>query len=277
MLRNAFRRIAQFFKSLWQRIHPPAEAGPASSGPFEDYLADKMNPETARKVVADFKKLQLPLPQDGDFLKGTEGALVFLNRYGVVLRIEKTRPEFTDHIVRLGHNPLVLRPIASIKALDAIIEICPGTHSDSRERDSAKIKDLLAKVGVDFWDDGAHNIGRLPFKTPQFPEGLPIVIDRLAVSKMSEHLAPVKKLLEIMKLEKDPQQHLYGKLSEAFHDAWHSTGGDTAKIAAFWNKCAASVKDGTLIAGWNEKRRDTYKISDARREAKHYERSFGAA
>jgi hypothetical protein len=275
MLRNFFRRISSFFKSVWHRLTGAPEALPATSGPFEDYLAEKMNPETARKVVSDFKKLQLPLPQEGDFLKGTEGALVFINRYGVAIRIEKTHPEFTDNIVRLNHNPLVLRPIASIKALDAMIEICPGTHSDNRERDSAKIKELLAKVGVDFWDDGAHNIGRLPFKNIHFPQGLPIVIDRLAVSKMSEHLAPVKKLLDIMNLDKDPQEHLYGGLSRAFHDAWH--GDEKEKISTFWNKCAAAVKEGTLIAGWNEKRRDTYKISDARREAKHYERSFGAA
>jgi len=270
--RKALHKFLGFFGIDWPKI-PPSQQENFSGGDFEGYLADKMNPETAKKVVDIFGKLQLPLPKKGEFLEGTEGALVFLNRYGVVLRIEHKKPEFTDNIVRLDNNPLVLRPIASIPAKDAIVEVVPGSHSDGSEKDSLKVKELLAKANVDYWDDGAHNIGLLPFKTPQFPNGIPVVIDRLAVAKFSERLKPVKVLLKALGLKSDPQEALYGKLTEAFNAAWRKGTAqvDAPKMAAFWRQAERSLKAGQLIAGWNEYRKDTYKIAEARREAKKYD------
>ncbi|MCK5518718.1 MAG: hypothetical protein KAI61_04820, partial [Alphaproteobacteria bacterium] len=96
-----------------------AEALPKTD--FVDYLLEKFGDKATASAVLDaFEKMGIPAPESRDeFMDGAAGVLVFLNRYGLVIRIEH------EYLGRINDSPWVLKPIASIDADEAIFEICP--------------------------------------------------------------------------------------------------------------------------------------------------------
>ncbi len=224
--------------------------------------------KTAENIVKIMEGLQLPLPQHGkEFVRASRGALLFLNDFGIVIRIEdKDASKITNE------SPWVLRPIARYTAGRAIIEICPGTHSCNDEKMAQALGECMQKDGIALVDGGAHNAGILPYKAPAFPDGVPLVIDRPAVDKLAENVAPVAEALHRAGLSEDPQQVLYGALAQAFRDAWvtETKSFDPEKIKAAWQLCREHLADGKLVAGWNEERDNKYRILDARKSAIAY-------
>ncbi|MCE9506992.1 MAG: hypothetical protein K8R48_01575 [Alphaproteobacteria bacterium] len=256
------------------------EAGGQEEGTaFLVYLRQTFDQNTAQKVAESFQKLGLPLPQDEkEFLMGTEGGLVFLNRYGMVIRIENSdsaRSPFKAD--RINDSPWILQPLASIDAGKAIIELCPGCHFNDNSGDTAYLHDALLKEGHAFWDGGLDNVGLLPVKTPRFPEGIPIVIDRLAVRKLTESIDGVRLALLNIEINDDEireaaeaQERLYAPLRRAFDEGWLDKG----KMPRFWALCRECVQEGKLVAGWNEGAGfwgGSFKTSTAIESAKHYE------
>lgn len=241
---------------------------------FYNYMESHFGPETALEVVKTFKKLRLPVPKE-EFLGGTEGALVFLNRYGMVLRVEARDGE-TEYkeSKRVDDSTWVLRPVASINAGKAVIELCPGCKMNSEYSDAVKVRDNLRKEGIDFWDmgdfgDATRNVGMIPYKMRGFPKGVPVVIDRLAVGRLSQSLVKVARSLNAQ----DPQELMYGSLKRMFTAVW-SENPDPAEMSRFWEKCLESKKHGKLVAGWNEYYGDSDKSREAPKIAAAYESLF---
>lgn len=223
---------------------------------FWHYLRGNFDEDTADRVVDAFHRMKLPPPQtDDEFLHGTKGALVFLNAYGMVIRIEQADPaKGLFKADRINDSPWMLQPLASLDAGKVIIELCPGCHCSDNSWDVAYLHDALLKQGHAFWDQGLANVGLLPVKTPRFPEGIPIVIDRLAVKKLTESTEAIRQAIAGIEVGNDEiqeaaeaQERLYAPLRLAFDEAW----ADGSKMPQFWNLCQEYVREGKLVAGWN--------------------------
>lgn len=118
-------------------------------------------------------------------------------------------------------------------------------------------------------NQGAENAAYLPVTTPEFPRGIPVIADRLAVGWIPILHDPgsiVNKLFGRL-IPKPPkegaviQKTLYGPLREALTEAWpdqHATA-DPDKISGFWQKCQEYTRreispgNPVLVAGWVEK------------------------
>lgn len=246
---------------------------------FIRYLRTQFDAETADEVIVMIRKLLLPLPQDGkELLAGREGGLIFSNDYGVVIRIEHREPQLMGDLLRVNDNPWVLRPLGSFAAGTAVIEICPGCHSAKSEAQAEQVEEYLKKTGLAYWDCGMHNTGLLPFQTVLFPDGMPIVIDRLAVSKLEAGLKDIKAALAAARLDNDPQETLYKELYTSLLNACPSGSNtpDPQKMKDFWQLCRQKTNEGLLIAGWNEDRDDPFKLKEARRSASTYDQRLKA-
>lgn len=224
-------------------------ATPLPGTEFFVWLYGRFGGDTAQEILKSFQKMGLPEPESTyEVLKATEGFLVFLNKYGIVIRIEykdaKNSPS-EEILDRVNNSEWILKPIASIDVGKAIIEICPGCHISKNVEYVHQLKETLAKQRIIFWDAGPRNIGLMPIKTTQFPEGVPVVIDRLAVAKLSNSAGLARKVLdkEIVKM----QRKLYGPLQRSFKDTWP----DPEKMKQFWSLCEQYVAEEKLIAGWN--------------------------
>jgi hypothetical protein len=187
----------------------------------------------------------LPVPDGKTAMPGTEGPIIFMDDHGVVLRIEAKQSMFSYR--RINH-PSILQPIASREiGENYILEICPGCHGSKDQTLSAKLAQELRADGIYYGDQQTGNNGYLPLKTPEFPKGVPVVIDRLAVEWLNKEVEPVRKALA-----NDPQQKLYADLRQAFADAWPEGSAlpDTDKMKEFWQLCRQAKDEGRLVSGW---------------------------
>ena len=234
---------------------------------FADYLEEKFDKDTAREVLKVFEQMGLPAPRNAsEFMDGEEGAVVFLNRYGVSIRIEHSASMHQSD--RINETPFILQPLATIPMGRATIEICPGATIDqANAADRNFLIATLNKQKIKFWDDGLTNIGRLPYKTESFPDGIPVVIDRLSVFKKADEIKPVQELSSSHRKDKtsevvdidvggelmDVQEILYGGLRRCFEASWP----DAQKMTDFWKMCRHALQEGILIDGWNAEARES--------------------
>lgn len=258
---------------------------------FVHYLQYKFGDDATVCAVLDaFEKMGISVPESkNEFMEGTEGALVFLNRYGLVIRIELEGGFVLSPMLdRINNSPWILKPIASIKAgKNSVIEICPGCFLEKDRKKVYYLINQLCKQNINFCDYSLSNIGRIPVKTSRFPEGIPVVIDRLSVEnltkniafvrralvakmtkgvafvhksmviKLAENIAPVRRSLEIFEEAREAaevQEELYKPLRQAFDTAWpDNQEPDTQKMKQFWKLCQSyKEEEGKLVAGWND-------------------------
>lgn len=217
---------------------------------FEAQIETRFDAKTAQAVRAAFEDLCLPLPKSADeYLSATLGALVFVSRFGVVIRVEKDSSAYNK---KNADNPWELQPLGAIKAGDALVEICPGTHQARRQSDVVTVREAMSESGgVSFSDTQTANVGLLPFKTLRFPRGIPVAIDRPSVCNFSTNVQDVKKALGLMHVRRDPQDILYGDLRRAFRAAMNDNGNGREKMRVFWQMCEEARAKGTLVAGWS--------------------------
>lgn len=225
----------------------------AVTGRFGSALWEKFDLETVNAAIGVLDRLGLPIPENNaQFMVAKEGAVIFSSRYGVVIRIEAKETSGDKKGERINNHPLILQPLGSFDAGETIVEICPGCEVSSEQRRGHKgwdhaLQQNLARTGVNYWDHQTNNSGVLPVNLPSFPEGIPVVVDRLAVEALSMATADVKKALaEIGLAGKNPQEELYGSLRQALTAGWE----DRAKMKDFWHACSEAVKKGVLVAGW---------------------------
>ena len=210
------------------------EQGPQS---FADAL-DAYFParETQQRILAGFDRLGLPLPKNStQFMAGTDGILIFTNVYGLVIRIE-----FAEK------NPVrpsqwVLQPLGTFDAGDAVVEICPACRFEDDKKNYHFVKAALKDEGINFWDTGLRNMGRLPVGNAQFPEGIPVVVDRRAVKMLSDDIKPVKLGLQ-------------GKHFKPLRSAFNAAVRSRKQAPLFLQKCEEFVAAGKMVAGWNDYR-----------------------
>lgn len=235
-----------------------AAASPATAGEahlrhaFSDVFRDDLD-HTVNRVKEVFKAMGLPLPDAGAIVSSAVGTLIPLDQYGVIVRIEHSDSKLAVG-QRVDAHPMVLQPLGQRQLTDgATLEICAGCSMTTREEYSRLLAEKLPQTGVEFWDDGVTNIGLLPFKTAQYPEGVPVVIDRLAVDKLGAGIASVKDALAVFNLSEDMQAR-YQPLKDAFAAAWPEGAPvpDSNAFAAFFAKCDEFKARGDLVAGWAE-------------------------
>lgn len=236
--------------------------------------------DTLQKVADVLTALNLPVPEDGSaFMKANRGALLFSNYYGVTIRIEESFPLLetqTDApISRLPDYPLMLQPVARFDAGLAVVEVCPGTNLANDRFYADTLWRLMFEGGLDFFDDGIHNVGLLPVKTPKYPRGVPVVIDRLSVLVLTEKSDRVGKALKSIGCKEDPQK-IYAPLRKAFMKSQKKDKTlNPAGVKKFWRLCRKFREQGKLVDGWNQNRYDRYKLYEPRKAAKAYDRLLG--
>lgn len=237
---------------------------------FNQSLTRCFGEATMKKIGDIFDALQLPLPvSENEYLVGYAGLIIFDDIHGVVIRIEEKNRLHVDN------NPLILQPLATFDAGNAILDVCAGVHVTNDKEESSFTKEQLRKwARLDYWDDKAANNGRLPVETSIFPKGVPVIIDRLSVNHLSKGAKNIKKILKSVGLDHDPQeiyepirkilkrsliQRLFGKKIEA------------QSVKNFWSLCSEFKKTGKLICGWHEDHgMDHGKLAKARDRAVNY-------
>ncbi len=140
---------------------------------------------SANGVVRLLDDLQLPQPGPGEFICSHAGGIFFHPTAGVVIRIEQTEEK-----LKLAKHPLVSEPLGALAVGDWRIELCEGLRTNKiTDRDVDWLFQTLKQDHI-LWSDaystsgGVHlgsrvdNVGRLPLTTPEFPNGLPVVMDR---------------------------------------------------------------------------------------------------
>lgn len=207
--------------------------------------------DAAMHVCSMLTAMGLPLPAQGSIMTGSEGALIFLNDYGITLRIEKT----DDQLIRgdrVNDHPMVLQPLGSRQiSNNVMIEVCPGCKLAQDKSGLKALVESLPATGINLWDRQVGNTGLMPFKTAAFPDGIPVVIDRIAVEKLSDDVLPVKDILAMLNLELNPQE-IYQPLQDAFDVSWPE-GQVLPCIEGFMKflqKCVEYKNRGYLEAGW---------------------------
>lgn len=261
------RVFSKYFNAITRMRRPRSGmAGVKSVGPFEACLKDQgMSQKTVDKVFQAFEDFHLPVPQSRDeFFAGFEGAILFLPPYGLVMRVEPATAREGD---RIDDNPFVLQPIGAVDCGGAKMEFCPIIGLNHETRTMAELDTILEKQGVVFWDKAERNVGLLPHKTVRFPEGMPVVIDRLAVKRLSLTCRVIDGLFALMDGKrtlgvqdnsyyeqfKDVQKDLFGDLQQAF-DLCRSDdhGFDKQKTQQFLDACKKAVHDGRLAKDWED-------------------------
>ncbi len=210
-----------------------------SEGPqsFADTLALYFPDESTRQGITDaFVRLGLPVPQTTDHcMPGADGILIFSNAYGLVIRIEFKE----ENPVR--PSQWVLQPLGTFDAGDAVVEICPACRFEDDKANYHFVKAALKDEGINFWDTGLRNMGRLPVGNAEFPEGIPVVVDRRAVKMLSDDIRPVNLGLQ-------------GRHFKPLRSAFNAAARSRAKGPLFLERCAQFVAEGKLVAGWNDYR-----------------------
>ncbi len=218
---------------------------------FARALGSHFDAQTTAAVHELFERLHLPTPENNsEFLRATQGCLVFLNPYGVVLRIESAiAGDSKRGAIRINDSGHVLQPIASIHVGDAVLEICPGCRKEEDAMAVDRLYNSLVQEKINYWDSEIANNGRLPVATPSFPDGVPVVIDRLSVRPLHDSVQEVAEAVKKASQEaKEAQAALYAPLQNAFQTAWN----DPSQMDEFWELCACHVDAGKLVAGWTQ-------------------------
>ncbi len=268
MHKKAFKKLAKRAERRLEKDRTFQKLGYESEQERYDFLKllkqtlYTMDQKDADEIASVLRKLQLPLPRHEEHARlGYDGLLLFLNEYGIAVKIENG--EKYSRSIRVNNEPEILKPLAVIRAGDYIIELCPGCEiytGGGIEMDN--IKRTLRKKGYDFWDCGARNLGYLPVRNlPEDPKGLLLVIDRLSIQF---GCGARDNRLSMLMPKFHPQDLLHGPLVEKFKDAWPSRHArvDAAKIAEFWQMCRAFKEEGKLVSGWEKFRGEEY--GDAR-------------
>lgn len=214
---------------------------------YIDNAASRYGLTAKQRLLRIFEAFGWPDAVPGEYVEGTESSLLFLNRYGLVLRTGDKMP--------IPEHDLILRPLAATSAgRDCVIELLPGVRAIA---DSLQVAHMLGAVlqdeDISFHDMLVQNVGYVPAALPGFPSGVPVIIDRGAVSALNvlcREFRPALKSPEIETLRQSFnrsalegfQERFYQPLRASLQDAWPEGGRpDRAKLAGFLAQCAAEI------------------------------------
>lgn len=236
--------------TIFDTLPPLRQVFPPVVNTFEQDVIEKFGQQSVDEIKGVLQKLQLPLPQGtSEHFPGRTGVHLFIDRYGVAVKIEhKDDPD--RHILRVNTSEWVVKPLATLQLSNAILEICPGCRTNADWDDVQTVSSGLREEGIYFHDSLPANVGFSPIKTPAFPEGRPVLIDRISVSWLSNATREIREALA--KKGPAPEDEAYAPLVKAFAGAWPqgASAPDAAKMQGFWDLCRRFRNDGKLVAGW---------------------------
>lgn len=210
-----------------------------------DKIKKKHNTQTADNVAFYFAKMQMPVPRSGEYTPTSDnGFIVFLDRPAVALRgIKKER-------TKKYSLPNLLRSVLSRDIGKMSINLYPGIRSPIGIRDTMSLINNAKKDGYVYWDAKPANAGYLPYSTPLFPHGVPIIIDQDAVRKLSISCTQIRNFLRqrttiIKEAEPILQDDLFADIRQSFREAWpdESETPDLQKLEQTWELCAAKSRE----------------------------------
>src|ERR1035437_561051 len=118
--------------------------------------------ETAQAVKSFFNAMALPVPHEKEYHETYgDGFVVFLDDYGLLIRLTN------DTKYPLMEHARILQPLMTRKAGELRISLSPGVHLTDDEKAASRLSNTLKKDNINFWDNGAKNIGRLPSLSPK--------------------------------------------------------------------------------------------------------------
>lgn len=186
-----------------------------------------------------FGKTGLPPPRAQDYqaLHNNEGYLFFLNAVGLSCKITR------DSVAHIK-NDYIIQPIASYDMRSFRVEFFSGLECPVQNKDLTKLIAKLETYGIEMFDTQVLNAGYLPYKTKEFPRGVPVVLDIGAVYQNG--IAPKGS-------GKTPiQNKVYGDLKRAFKSALKEKTPRRcqASLNETWAHCAAMKADNKLTSSW---------------------------
>ncbi len=206
--------------------------------------------------------LNLFLPKNDEYLVGKEHLLVFLNPFGMVLRVGDALPA--------PEHDLILKPIKKVVLEKAVFEVLPGIECgiSMHSRDLARLRQVFANEQYDFWDwDKTSNVGFLPAKASPFQGNIPVVLDRGAIRKADMTPGPrIKQFREAGEQVWRPvefrgvQDRIFAPFKAAIEAAWPGNDAqiDSRKMLDFWKLCRAEIQkreqagQGVLCNKWED-------------------------
>lgn len=228
---------------------------------FYEYIEQRFGSNEA--IIADsiFFACGLVMPESGECIADEEGALAFLNDFGIVLRVS-SRPDFPE-------NDHVLKPLRSIPlGSSAVLEILPGIEGVCVKNDELNLlRHKLAEENCFFWDATPQNCGyaRIPSDNLESQQKIPLVLDRGSVRQIrAGEEATVRAKLPDLKREWQEvsfaqlQDRFFQPAKNALEDAWPTDRElpDEDTMISFWRYCAGEIKKkrhgqpSVLSNGW---------------------------
>jgi hypothetical protein len=258
----------------------------------EDRYGGNVRGEVEKVLAA----MDLPDPEPGEYLPGAEANMLFLNRYGIILRLGQAR--------NAPEHDLILRPLRSVemegrpawngRKCPVSITLLPGVEGVSRSTDkSDTLRDRLAVDGIDFWDSKLPNCGYIRCKLPGFENGILVVVDRGSVvekERVEKHLEKQRAgliprfLTDIFNANGKPvvaarnrspglQEKVFAPFLDKLAECLPTSGWDGVK--SFLYKCAGDIHQGenSIVTNqWNKNSDGVCgKPSDVSNMAKKYE------
>lgn len=215
------------------------------------YMNNLHGTAEAACVSSFFRDANMPVPEKGEFTPTSDkGFIVFLDKPALVLRgIRKKR-------TKKYNLPNLLRSVLSRDIGNLSINLYPGIRSPITTQDTISLIKNTAQDGYVYWDAKPANAGYLPFSTPRFPHGVPIVIDQDAVRKLSFSCGQIRNFLRQQNIIKEAgpalQDDLFIDIKESFHEAWPAEAAtpDLQKLEKALKLCVAkSHEDIQLHSG----------------------------
>jgi hypothetical protein len=213
-------------------------------------VEERYGVKTAVAVGKVFNELQLPVPDEGEFVEAAEkGYIVPITPYGVNVRltpVEKRAVFNSRHI---------LQPLASRPADLLHVDVQPGVATNKNMRDTRRISEKMRAEGIEYYDSfpPTLNTGWMPYKTDEFPDGFPVVFDPDACRRLNGDAKDVKGI--VTKTEENPQDVFYGDLRVKLEDAWSANEAEpgSGDMTGFWDMCVEKKEEGVLLSSWAEK------------------------
>lgn len=220
---------------------------------LKEYFTALASPAAAAEIEMEVERLGLPLPARGEYLQTREGgALLYLEEEGCAVRI--------THDKKHPYNPhdFMLRPLGALKAAHFRIHVNPAVVCPIDTDEIESLVALLADDKLGFRDCFAENAGYLPVKTPEFPNGIPVVIDEPSVKALTDDIAAIfarpldEKQRAAQRAARNIQDDLFAPARRAFRQALDTCGPDgKPAMRDFWDICRDMKKRGLFTDSWN--------------------------
>lgn len=200
----------------------------------------------AQQTEAMLGNLNLLVPKNDEYLLGKEHLLIFLNPFGVVLRVGDPLPG--------PEHDLILKPWKKVQMEKAVFEVLPGIECgiSQQSRELSKLRQILHHEKYDFWDyDKTSNVGFLPVTASPFSGRIPVVLDRGAV-RAEEGATTHPRIAKFREAGKEvwqpvefrgAQERVFAPFREALQAAWPDSTNEIngTKMMEFWRLCRQEI------------------------------------